>query len=119
MRVSISVWCDTEEEAQAAIRRLYRKETTWVDVVEKETSTVAKPVMQPTVDDPLAQRRANVSPGEPTIGKIGTTTKDEILEKLKKGGYVPDKKWVEHMKLLWKRDEVRFDGTEYYLAGDE
>ena len=117
MRVSISVWCDTEEEAQAAIRRLYRKETTWVDTVEKEISTVAKPVVQPTVDDPLAQRRANVSPGEPTIGKMGKDTATSLLQHL--DAKQPDKKWVEHMKLLWKRGEVCFDGTEYYLAGDE
>lgn len=55
--------------------------------------------------------RPNVSPGEPSISKIGTQTKENLLFTLP---HQPDAKWAEHMKLLWKRGEVKFDGTDYY-----
>lgn len=58
--------------------------------------------------------RDNVSPGVPLIGKIGTNTKDEVL-KLLGQGVQPAKKFTEHLKLLWSRGEVKFDGKEYYL----
>lgn len=58
--------------------------------------------------------RANVSPGEPAIGKIGSKAKDEILTSLDQGRQ-PIKAYAEHLKLLWKRGEVKFDGKEYFL----
>lgn len=59
--------------------------------------------------------RGNVSPGEPSIGKIGSNTKDDILRQLREGMGQPSAKYAEHLKLLWKRNEVKFDGEEYYL----
>ena len=61
--------------------------------------------------------RPNVNPGEPSIGKIGTATKDLILADLAKGRQLPQPKYTEHLKLLWKRKEVMFDGVNYYLPG--
>ena len=58
--------------------------------------------------------RANVSPGTPLIGKIGTATKEELL-KLLGQGICPAKKYVEHLKLLWSRNEVKYDGEVFYL----
>ena len=58
--------------------------------------------------------RENVSPGLPTIGKIGTATKEYIFEALTQG-VQPAAKYVEHLKLLWSRGEVKFDGVNYYL----
>lgn len=58
--------------------------------------------------------RKDVSPGTPAIGKIGSTTKDTLLDLLKQG-IQPNSKWSEHLKLLWLRHEIKFDGKEYYL----
>lgn len=58
--------------------------------------------------------RKNVSPGEPSIVKIGSNTKEHILEKLQAGFGVEDK-YEEHAKLLWSRGEIKFDGTDYYV----
>ncbi len=68
-----------------------------------------------------AAPRPNVSPGEPSIGKIGGSTKDYLLNELKAGSraveYKDFHKFKEHLKLLWKRGEIKFDDTtkEYYL----
>jgi hypothetical protein len=64
--------------------------------------------------DEEAVERKNVSPGNPTIGKIGTATTDELIAILN-GGKQPPKNRSEHMKLLWKRGLVKYDGKEYYL----
>lgn len=58
--------------------------------------------------------RKNVSPGVSTITKIGSGTKEELLSGLK-AGRQPAAKYSEHMKLLWSRHEVKFDGEEYYI----
>lgn len=63
---------------------------------------------------PKTIERKNVSPGAPSIGKIGTGTKDEILLLLR-NGVQPPKKFTEHAKLLWSRNEVQFDGSTYFL----
>lgn len=59
--------------------------------------------------------RANKSPGASAIGKIGTRTKEELFAVLKAGRQPNHDKWGEHLKLLWSRDEVKYDGKEYYL----
>ncbi len=60
-----------------------------------------------------AAPRKDVSPGPSSIGKIGTKTKEALFEVLKDGTQ-PSDKWSEHLKLLWQRHEIKFDG-EYYL----
>lgn len=70
-------------------------------------------------DEPEAERatdpqRANVSPGEPSIVKIGSNTKEHILGRLQ-AGFGIEEKYEEHAKLLWSRGEINFDGKEYYI----
>ena len=59
--------------------------------------------------------RPNVDPGKPTITKIGAPAKALILEELRTGTIQPHAKYAEHLKLLWARGEVKFDGQRWYL----
>ena len=67
-----------------------------------------------TVVEAPVTRRLNDNPGKSMITRIGTETKKEILSMLH-GGAQPPKHYTEHMKLLWERGEVKFDGKEWYL----
>lgn len=58
--------------------------------------------------------RPNVSPGEPTITKIGEAATLCVIGALDHGKQ-PDARYAEHAKLLWKRDKIKFDGLSYYL----
>ncbi len=58
--------------------------------------------------------RADVSPGEPSIVKIGSNTKEHIISRLQAGFGIEDK-YEEHAKLLWARGEIKFDGDDYYI----
>jgi hypothetical protein len=64
--------------------------------------------------DKAVTQRKNISPGLSTITKIGSTTKAELLHILSCGAQ-PTAKYKEHMKLLWARDEVKFDGENWYV----
>lgn len=64
-----------------------------------------------TASEPV---RANVDPGKPSIGKIGSTTKEELLRTLQQEK-IPHAKYSEHLKLLWSRGEIKFDGERYYV----
>ena len=46
--------------------------------------------------------------------KIGMNTEGALFGVLRAGGQ-PEAKYAEHLKLLWKRGKVKFDGEEYYL----
>lgn len=59
--------------------------------------------------------RINKSPGPSAISKLGSKTKDELIAVLKAGSQPNHDKWGEHLKLLWSRGEVKFDGAAYYL----
>lgn len=62
----------------------------------------------------VKEERANVTPGTSTLSKIGSATHNLILRELKKDTQ-PPKKYAEHLKLLWARGEVKFDGQAFYL----
>ena len=89
------------------------------------TRPSAAPTPLPPADEPAAAptivpdtRKANISPGAPSISKIGSNTKGELLAQLKvKPRSLSElgQKYTEHMKLLWSRGEVKFDGERYYL----
>lgn len=66
------------------------------------------------VSHPVA--RTNKSPGASVITKIGSKTKDEIIGVLKAGRQPNHDKYGEHLKLLWGRGELCYDGKEYYLG---
>ena len=59
--------------------------------------------------------RPNNNPGKSTLTRMGAETKKELLSMLKNGDVQPDAKWQEHLKLLWERGEVKFDGKDWYL----
>ena len=66
--------------------------------------------------EPVAKNaeRKNVSPGPSSITKIGSETKAMLL--LDVGcNKQPPAKYAEHLKLLWSRGEVKFDGKEWYI----
>ena len=112
MKYMLSFQCDTHEEAQAILAA--------VAAIGKEPMAcsrqyVPKEELQARdAIDKVPVARENVSPGEPSITKIGSNTREEIIEALKRG-VQPLDKFREHLKLLWKRGKVKFDGTEYYL----
>jgi hypothetical protein len=137
MRITIQVVCDDAVEAQKVIGKL-AAENTWVDPIEQvKTDTKARDARIDKImgssaagaeqsgsnDGATGAPRPNISPGEPSITKIGADAKAFILTELKcivgaSTGRVPEHfghKYKEHLKLLWKRGEIKFDGTEYYL----
>jgi len=75
------------------------------ETITAESSGITQPVARP-----------NINPGDPTIGKIGEATKALILDELGTKNIQPvQPKYTEHLKLLWKRGLIKFDGKEYYL----
>ena len=125
MRYMISFQCESNEEAQAVLKA--------VATIGKEPHACSKQYVEPTelgelrvLDEPvnLERRgsaivvkedpRKDVSPGASSIGKIGANTKEEIM-KLLRGGAQPPTKYTEHLKLLWYRNEIKYDGTSFYI----
>ena len=64
--------------------------------------------------EPEHEERINQSPGMPITGKLGASTKLEIMEALRRGDSVK-LKHIEACKLLWARGEVKYDGKEFYV----
>ena len=114
MRYMLSFQCDTHEEAQAVLAA--------VAAIGKDPMACSKQYMdsKELLKNTLEQvgvtpsERKNVSPGEPSITKIGVNTEGALFGVLRAGGQ-PEAKFAEHMKLLWKRGKVKFDGKEYYV----
>lgn len=69
---------------------------------------------QTSSEDVAPAPRPNVSPGASSISKIGGATKDELFGMLARGTQ-PPAKYSEHLKLLWSRGEVNFDGKDWYV----
>ena len=112
MKYMLSFQCDTHEEAQAVLAA--------VAAIGKEPMAcsrqyVPKEELQTReAIDKIPVARKNVSPGEPSIMKIGSGTL-AIVRGMLKDGNQPPERYNEHLKLLWKRGEIKFDGKEYYL----
>ena len=131
MKITITVEVSSPDEAKVIIDRMSRTTNAWTDLQEARDELAAKEVatrstceekmttadIKPSIviasEDVAA--RANVSPGTPLITKIGKDTTDAILLALKEGIPQPSVKYKEHLKLLWKRGVIKFDGKEYYL----
>jgi len=79
-------------------------------------ATFEKPTHAPPLIDLTTSKveRKNINPGPSSITKIGLTTKSELLHNLSFGTQ-PIAKYKEHMKLLWARDEVKWDGEVWYV----
>ena len=132
MKFNFYISCETADEAQkciAFIDKMISGRKTWEDQVDEKPNLRTNPTPKPVVKDEepaesddskqAGNERKNVNPGEPAIGKMGTATEDEIIHDLEKQDRVPTSyangKREEHLKLLWKRGKVKFDGREYYL----
>ena len=79
-----------------------------------KTGPQTEPVAAETPAEEPPKPRVNKSPGKPTIGKIGQATVAD-LTKMLSDGKQPPKRFEQHMRLLWERKIVGFDGAEYYL----
>lgn len=129
MRITIQVVCDDAAEAQKVIAKL-AAENTWVDQLAPKTvnygaqntaridkimgSSGEAAEQSGSNDGATGAPRPNISPGEPSIGKIGADSRTGILQMLS-ASVQPTSKYAEHLKLLWKRGETKYDGKEYYL----
>ena len=140
MKISINIEVDSTDEAHEVIARLRETTNGWIElkkvrgITQAERAIAAEESGRETGantdsgkkadTDEMRQSshpatRPNVSPGEPSIVKIGTKSHDEIINDLKHSDRDPSEyakgKLTEHLKLLWKRGEVKFDGEKYYL----
>ncbi len=124
MRITIQVVCDDVEDAKRVIAKLAAPDSTWVAQLEQTGSSVPKvaeksrssAVNSSTAAGATDAPRPNTSPGEPSIGKIGKDNVDLLVRSVLNGARTHQAdKWTEHMKLLWKRGLVKYDGEEYYL----
>lgn len=70
---------------------------------------------EPARSKVMSSVRPNVSPGTSSITKIGAGTRSALLTRLAEQGVAKNDKSCEHLKLLWSRGDVKFDGKEYYL----
>lgn len=120
MKTMISFQCDTLDEARAVIDA--------VAAIGKTPHACSKQYVEPgelklsgnnpstVIIDELGEipPRKNVSPGSPAITKIGSSTLEIVLGMLQDGNQPPEK-YSEHLKLLWSRGKVKFDGSDFYL----
>jgi len=119
MKTMISFQCDTLEEAQAVLtacaaigKEPHACSKQYMDSKQLLKNTLELVGVKPAAED--LPPRKNVSPGEPSITKIGMNTEGALFGVLSAGGQ-PEARYAEHLKLLWKRGKVKFDGTEYYV----
>lgn len=100
---------DTVEEAYALASAL-RPGVVPVVVGEPLQSLTPTPT---TVSKPA---RANVSPGEPPITKMGKDMKVSMLAAVGSFAFGPNYngKSLKYLQLMCKRGELRYDGKEYY-----
>lgn len=112
MKYMLSFQCGTHEEAQAVLAA--------VAAIGKEPMAcsrqyVPKEELQDReMIDKVPVARKNISPGEPTITKIGEKAKEHILNSLR-ADEQPAIMYHDHLKLLWKRGEIKFDGEQFYV----
>lgn len=119
MKTMISFQCDTLEEAQAVLtacaaigKEPHACSKQYMDSKQLLKNTLEQVGVKQT--DEESPPRKNISPGEPSITKIGMNTEGALFGVLRAGGQ-PEAKYAEHLKLLWKRGKVKFDGEEYFV----
>ena len=84
------------------------------DGLRSKTIACRNVMLDVLVEESVPTPRSNLNPGKSAITRIGTETKKELLSMIH-GNVQPDAKWQEHLKLLWERGEVKFDGKDWYL----
>lgn len=134
MKTMISFQCDTLDEARAVIDAVaalgkspHACSKQYVDVkdltqsAKNDITSARAQTLEELEREELnfrcveVETRKNINPGDPTITKIGSSTKEVILDALRQGQQMPRPKYDEHLKLLWKRGEIRFDGENFYV----
>lgn len=108
MRFNFYISCENDQEARDCIDFISEMTAKRGAVNAADSWPAAEPAT-PTKSDV----RPNVDPGKPSITKIGGSTRDEILTRLR-DGLQPAAKFTEHCKLLWSRGEIKFDGESWY-----
>ena len=113
MKYMLSFQCATHEEAQAVLAA--------VAAIGKEPMAcsrqyVPKELLKNTLEQVgvTPSERKNISPGTSSITKIGSGAKETIIHALNTGTPLGDR-YTEHLKLLWARGEIKFDGEVFYL----
>lgn len=106
-KIMISFQCDTNEEATAILEA--------VAALGKEPHACSKRYVEPEEIKDVPAERKNISPGPSSITKIGSNTLEQILGMVQDGHQPPRPKYDEHLKLLWSRSKVKYDGENYYL----
>ena len=122
MKYMLSFQCETQEEAQAVLsavaaigKQPHACSKQYVEpsqLSEKELSEIA--AQGATSINTVPHQRKNISPGTSSITKIGEKAKEHILNSLRAGAQ-PAIMYHDHLKLLWKRGEIKFDGEVFYL----
>ena len=122
MKYMLSFQCATHEEAQAVLAAVAaigkepmacsRQYVEPSQLSEKELSKIA--AQGATGINTVPHQRKNISPGTSSITKIGMNTEGALFGVLRAGGQ-PEAKYAEHLKLLWKRGKVKFDGEQFYV----
>lgn len=121
MKVNFYISCETDEEMQECLAFMKRM----TDKREGKTpvkkafpftgiGTLTDSVKEDDEEPMKPGTRANVDPGPSAITKIGSSTKEDLMVILQ-SGMQPKATFIEHLKLLWHRGEVKFDGKDWYL----
>ena len=111
MKFMISFQCDTVEEARAvvdavaAIGKEPTKTSRVIDDVEK--------VLAVSDDDSKPAARPNINPGESKMKRLSGQAYNFVIVQLGLGKQPEG--YAEHLKLLWTRGEVKFDGSNWYI----
>lgn len=111
MKITVNIECDSLHEFQLIQDSIQAVTQSPAQTTTFEPATIAAPAPPPP-----AQERHNVSPGEPSIIKMGAETKRSMLAGVGSGAFGAgyNGKSIEYLRLLWKRGEVKFDGKEFY-----
>ena len=111
MKFYLNIESDSAEELKALFTALA---ATSAPASEAIVAAPAQSSIFPTPDPVNQAPRANVSPGTPGITRMGKDTAMELSNLVSKG-LQPAARFAEHLKLMWQRNEVKYDGQDYYV----
>lgn len=111
MKITLNIECDSTEEYQGALHRLTQQNTMMEPIEIKEATEEGRLEVRPSIKE-----RANVSPGEPSITKMGADMKKSMMAGVGSGAFAENYngKSLKYLQLMWKRGEIKFDGVEFY-----
>lgn len=108
MKITLNIECDSVEEYEHTLCSLAPKPLPTFTPLTTEEKARDSP--------PPIKERANVSPGESSITKMGANMKRAMLAGVGSGSFTDNYtgKSLKYLQLLWKRGEVKFDGKDFY-----